>query len=251
MKKYNLFKVLAITVVVAWLLTLFIPGSSLDYSGNVTKGSIASAGIWGLLSNLNISISYFSGIAIFVIAVAIFYAVLSKVNPYNAFVEKVANRFSKKEGKLVIITTIIFGILSMFVSDSLILIVFLPFVYAVMSKLEIDKKAILSSTIVAGLIGSMCNIYNGTLFSTFNLKISTLFLVKAILLVVSLFVLIMFSAPKSEDEKASKETKKVKETKNETKPSKVVKTAKVTKVTVKKPASKSKKPATKARKKVA
>ena len=32
MKKYNLFKVLAITVCVAWLLTLFIPGSYADYN---------------------------------------------------------------------------------------------------------------------------------------------------------------------------------------------------------------------------
>ena len=53
MKKYNLLKVLAITVVIAWLLTLFIPGSYADYSGNVTTNSIAAVGIWSLLSNLS------------------------------------------------------------------------------------------------------------------------------------------------------------------------------------------------------
>ena len=36
MKKYNLLKVLAITIFVAWLLTLIIPGSYVDYTGAVT-----------------------------------------------------------------------------------------------------------------------------------------------------------------------------------------------------------------------
>ena len=58
MKKYNLFKVLAITVFVAWLLTLLIPGSYVDYTGSVTSTGVAGVGIWGLLSNLSISISY-------------------------------------------------------------------------------------------------------------------------------------------------------------------------------------------------
>lgn len=205
MKKYNLLKVLAITVFIAWLLTLIIPGSYVDYSGNVTKDAIAGIGIWSLFTNLSVSISYFNGIAILVVAVACFYAVLNKLNVYSAFVKKVSSIFKDKEGLLVCITTIVFAIISMVVNDFIILLVFIPFVYQVMKTLEIDKKVILSSTIIAGLIGSMCGIYNSNLFSAFNLTINTLLLVKVIMFVFSVFILLFFITPRKKDKKSKKE----------------------------------------------
>lgn len=231
MKKYNLLKVLAITVFVTWLLTLFIPASSIDYTGNVTTGSIAGVGIWTLLSNLSISISYFNGIVIFLISVACLYAIVSKLNIYNSFVSKVASIFENKKGLLVSITAIIFAILAFVISDAMVLIVFIPFIYNVMKKLEIDKKVILASTIVASLIGSMCGLYNNTLFSLLSIKLNTLLLVKIVLLILSLAILIFFIAPKKDKKDRTKkvETKKitkksnVKEEKKET----VKKTVKV------------------------
>lgn len=228
MKKYNLLKVLAITVFVTWLLTLVIPGGYVDYSGSVTIDKIASVGIWGMFSNLGISISYFNGIAVLLIAVAAFYAVLNKVETYNKFAEKVASIFENKKKLLFVITTLVFGIISMFVSDFMLLIVFVPFIYNVMMKLSIDKKSFLSSTLVAGLIGSMCGIYNGDLFTLLSIKVNTLLLVKIIVFVLSIAALIFFTAPKVEKEvKIAKETKKT--TKKETKTTKTVKTVKVEK----------------------
>ena len=216
MKKYNLFKVLAITVCVAWLLTLFIPGSYADYSGNITKSAVAGVGVWSLLSNLSVSISYFNGIAVFIVAIACFYSVLNKLDVYKKFVDRTASIFEGKERLLVIITIIVFGILACVVSDWMILLVFVPYIYQVMNKLNIDKKVILASTIVASLIGSMCGIYNSTLFSTLSLKVNTLLLVKVIVLVLSLAVLIFFTkAPKKAKKIEKKETKK--EEKKETK----------------------------------
>ena len=210
MKKYNLFKVLGITIVITWLLTLFIPGSYLDYSGNVVNGGVSGVGIWTLLSDASISISYFNGIAVFLIAVAAFYSILTKLDVYNNFVNKVSLIFENKKGLLVTLVTIIFGVLSVFIDNSLILIAFVPFVYQVMKKLDIDKKVILSSTIVAGILGSMSKIYDSYLFGQFSLKLNTLLLVKIILLVLSLFVLILFIKPKKqvikENKKVSKKT---------------------------------------------
>lgn len=202
MKKYNLFKVLAITIFITWLLTLFIPGSYVDYTGEVATTGITGVGIWGLLYNLSISISYFNAIAVFLIALACFYAVLNKVDVYNTFVSKTASLFKGKEKALVIITMLVFGILALLVNDFLILLVFVPFVYKVMKELNIDKKIILSSTLVAALIGSMCGIYNSTLFTAFGLDLNTLLLVKLILFVISIAVLMILTAPKKEVKKA-------------------------------------------------
>lgn len=224
MKKYNLLKVLAITIFVAWILTLIIPGSYVDYSGKLITDAVNGIGVWGLFSNLSISISYFSGIAVLLIAIACFYAVLSKISIYETFVKKTASIFKDKERLLVCISTIVFALLSMFISDSMVLLVFVPFVYQVMKELEIDKKVILASTIVAGLVGSMSGIYNATLFKAFNLSINTLLLVKVILFVFSTSILLMFIMPKKNKAKeskkvtkvAKKETDKKTETKKET-----------------------------------
>ena len=230
MKKYNLFKVLAITIFITWLLTLFIPGSYVDYTGEVATTGITGVGIWGLLSNLSISISYFNAIAVFLIALACFYAVLNKVDVYNTFVSKTASLFKGKEKALVIITMLVFGILALLVNDFLILLVFVPFVYKVMKELNIDKKIILSSTLVAALIGSMCGIYNSTLFTAFGLDLNTLLLVKLILFVISIAVLMILTAPKKEVKKAvvkkttSKEVKKTTKEEVKEKPVKKVTT---------------------------
>ena len=219
MKKYNLFKVLAITVFVVWLLTLFIPGSYVDYTGAIASNGVAGVGIWGLLSNLTISISYFNNIAVFLIAVACFYAVLNKVDAYKKFVSKTASLFNGKEKLLVAITTIVFGVISIFVNDFMILLVFAPFVYEVMKTLQVDKKVFLSSTLVASLIGSMCGIYNNTLFTAFDLKVNTLLLVKLVLFVISIAILLVLTAPKTKDKQKEKkiESKSKKSTKEEVK----------------------------------
>lgn len=212
MKKYNLLKVLGITIFVAWVLTLFIPASYLDYTGKVVTDSVNSVGIVGLLSNFSISISYFNGIAIFLIATACLYAVLNKVEVYNKFVEKTASIFKEKKGLLVKLSIITFGILASIVSDWMILLAFVPFIYQVMKALKIDKEVILSSTIVASLIGAMCGIYNSTLFSLLNIEVNTLLLVKVIMLVLLLVTLIFFVAPKEEKKETKKGTSSKKST---------------------------------------
>ena len=224
MKKYNLLKVLAIMVFITWILTLVIPGSYVDYSGKVTTNTIAGLGVWGLLTNLNISISYFNNIAVFLIAVACFYAVLDKISLYNDFVSNVSKVFKGKERTFVIIVTLVFGILSLFINEFLVLIAFVPFIYKVMKELSIDKKVILASTLVAALIGSMCSIYNSTLFSAFSLKINTLLLVKIIIFVVSISILTILIAPKNSSKKQKKASKE-KETKEELKNTKTKKVA--------------------------
>ena len=200
MKKYNLLKVIGIVALVAWLLTFFVPGSQMDYSGKIVKGEVAPVGLWTLVSNTSISISYFNSIAVFLIAIAIFYGVLSKLDVYNNFVSKTADKFSKKPNALIIVSVLFFGILSTLVSDALLLLVFVPFVYQVMKKLEIDSKVILSSTIIAGFIGSISRLYDSSLFKAFSIGVNTLLLVKIIVLVLNLFALIILITPKKNKE---------------------------------------------------
>lgn len=232
MKRYNLLKVLFISIVIATVLASVIPGSYVDYSGNVTESAVNGVGLFGMFSNVNITLTYFSNIALLLVAIAIFYSVLKEVPAYNNFALNTSKKFENKKGLLVILTSVIFGILALVSNNYLLLLVFVPFVIDVMEKLELDKKVILSSTIVAGIIGSMCSIYNNTLFSYFELKITTLLIVKLVVFVLSLFVLIIFIAPKNnkkiKKESKAKEEKKLnkKEVKEEVKKESTKKTVK-------------------------
>lgn len=224
MKKYNLLKVIGITIVVLFLLTLFVPISSITYDSNyqltVQKVGISSVGIFGLFNNLELVIQAFASIAILIVSIGCFYAIVSKLDVYNNFVSKLAEKFNGKQKLISIISIVIFALMAMFVSEPLILLVFVPFVISVMKKLEIEEKSILSSTIVAILIGSMCTIYNQSLFNTFSLSINTLLLVKAILFVLSVVILIIFTAPKSTSIKSGKKEEKNIKKENKKTPSK-------------------------------
>ena len=217
MKKYNLFKVLAITIIVCFILTLFVPASYVDYSGKIVTDKVTSVGIVGILSNIGISIQYFNGIAVLLVATACLYGVLSRVEVYNKFVTKTASMFKNKEGRLVCITSCIFAVLACVVSDPLILIVFIPYFYQVQKELNVDKKVILSSTVIASLIGGMCGIYNSALFNLLKIEVNTLLLVKVIILILSLVVLNFFIAPRNVKKVTNKKTTKKEEAKKELK----------------------------------
>ena len=216
MKKHSLLKVLLITVFVACILTLVIPGTSVGYTGEVTTSGISGVGLYTLLSNLGLTISNFFGIGLLILAIAIFYSVLEKLDVYNDFVNKVS---VMKNNTLIIVSTVLFAILAAVVSDYFVLLVFIPFVYKVLSKKSIDKAVILSSTIVPCIIGAMCNIYDSSIISAFSLEFTTLLIAKIVLLVVSLVALVLFniltsrkiivSAPSKKEEKI--EVKEIKE----------------------------------------
>lgn len=219
MKKHSLLKVLLITVFVACILTLVVPGTSVDYTGNVTTSGISGVGLYALLSNLGLTVSNFFGIGLLILAITLFYSVLEKIDMYNDFVNKASTINTKA---LVIIPTILFAILAAVVSDYYVLLVFVPFVYKVLSKKELEKAVILSSTIVPCIIGAMCNIYDSNIMSAFSLKLSTLLIVKIVLLVVSLIALVLFnvltsrktivSAPSKKQEKVEVKKEEIKKT---------------------------------------
>ena len=251
MKKNNALKIIVISLVIAMFLTMIIPATTMDYLGNATKGEISPMGSWTILSNLSIAVAYFSYTAIYIIAIAVFYSVIGKTASFNAFIDKVVGLFGRVKYIFIGLSIIFYGILGALVSNAttasnvLILLVFVPFTYKVMSKMKIDNKAILASTIVASLIGAMCGIYDATLMSVFSIKINaTSTIIRIVLLVLSLFVLITFVAPTAsvEEDKAEESSKKPATKKAEAK------------TTTKKVAAKkapAKKTSTKGRKKVA
>ena len=79
MKKHNLLKVLLITVFVSCILTLVIPVTSVNYYTGEETTIMSGVGRYTLLYIILVTISNFFRIGLLILAIALFYSVLEKV----------------------------------------------------------------------------------------------------------------------------------------------------------------------------
>lgn len=166
MKKYNLIKVLGITLLITWLLTFIIPTSTIQEV--IKRGSITPFGIWNLLLNSSLSFTYFNTLGIYIVIIAILYGMLELIKQYNDICDKIAKAFKDKKRIALIISILFFSLLSLVVSDVLILLVFVPFFWKILLKLDIDKKHIVLVTIISMLVGSIGLICSTTVATNFS-----------------------------------------------------------------------------------
>ncbi|HOZ53868.1 MAG TPA: hypothetical protein PKY25_00855, partial [Bacilli bacterium] len=195
MKKYNLIKVLGITLLVTWLLTFIIPTSTI--SEGITRGSVTPFGIWNLLLNALVSVTYFNTLGLYIIVIAVFYGLLELIKQYNDICDSIAKGFKDKKRIALVISILFFSLLALVVADPLSLLVFVPFFWKILSKLEIDKKHIVLATIISIFVGSIGLIYNSTVANNFSstgvLLATTNMLPIFILGVLSIGALIIFT----------------------------------------------------------
>lgn len=148
-KKYGLFKVLTVILLLIVVVTYFIKGRD---------GEIVYLPLVDVFLNYLQAFYYFFDTAIFILVVGGFYGFLNRVPAYKKLVKKIADKFSEKSRLFVVITTIIFAILSSLTGLNLLLLLFIPFVVSIILMLGYDKLVAISATIggtIAGLIGGI------------------------------------------------------------------------------------------------
>lgn len=149
-KKYGLFKVLAILLLLVVVATYFIDGR---------QGSISYLGLGDVFLNYIQSFYYFFDTAIFILVVGGFYGFLNRVPAYKKLVESIANKVSLKKKMFVIGVTILFGLISSLTGLNLLLLLFVPFVVSIILLIGYDKLVALSSTIGAIIVGFIGGIF--------------------------------------------------------------------------------------------
>ena len=155
-KKYGLFKVLAVLLLLIVVTTYFVKDR---------QGSISYLALGDVFLNYVQSFYYFFDTAIFALVVGGFYGFLNRVPAYKRIVEGLANKISSqnKEKLFIIVTTILFALLSSLTGLNMILFVFVPFIVSIILLLGYDKLIALSSTIGGILVG-----FIGGIFVTFK-----------------------------------------------------------------------------------
>ena len=167
-KKYGLLKILTIMTLLIVVATYFIKGRN---------GSIQYLPLLDVILNYIQAYYVFFDTAMFIFVIGGFYGFLNRVPAYKKLVKNIANKFSDKSKIFVIITTIIFALLSSLTGLNILLLLFVPFAISIILLLGYDKLVAISATvggIIAGFIGGIFlttkqgSSYYGTTYTTID-----------------------------------------------------------------------------------
>ena len=160
MKKHSLFKVILIV-----LGALVCVNGILAIIGNFVKDLevFKMIPLGDTLMNFVQSFYYFFDTLVFVLVLGGLYAVLNKIPAYKKLVDNIAQKVKSHSKLFVFIVTGLFAVLTSATGLTNVLLVFIPFVVAIILLLGYDKLVAISSTVVAMLVGLM-----GGVFVTFR-----------------------------------------------------------------------------------
>ena len=153
-KKYGLFKVLLVILLIAVVASYFIKGRD---------SNISYIALGDIFINYVQSFYYFFDTAVFILAVGGLYGALNKVASYKKLVKDIANKIGDNKKIFVIVSTVLFALLSSLTGLNMLLLIFVPFVVSIILLLGYDKLVALSSTVVAIVAG-----FIGGIFITFK-----------------------------------------------------------------------------------
>ena len=160
MKKKSLFKALTIVFLVYVVLTWVIPTGYYS-SGSYVKGDITPIGLFDIIRYpiITLTSSVFILTALIILSIGGFYGVLNKTGAYQNLVEKIVKKFKNKEKTFLIITTLLFVILSSLTALDLPLLILVPLFSTILIMMGYSKFTAMLSTIGSILIGNLVSTY--------------------------------------------------------------------------------------------
>ena len=165
MKKHNTLKVVLLTTGILFLCTWIFKTANLGATGYEAAERM-QMGVFDLFNYQITAMQYFGYIALFVLVVGAFYAVLNETGAYRGMLDKLASKF-KKKGKIVLVSImVILAFLVSFFGMQLPLVIFIPFLVSLILLMGYDKV-----TAVLTVVGSMMIGLAGTTFGYNNTAI--------------------------------------------------------------------------------
>ena len=152
MKKYNIFKVLTIVILLSMVLSYFIPGSEIGYGG-IEKGTILPVTFANLFNNGITAVNALVATIVYILVIGVFYFVLKKTGRYETLVENTASVFDTNRGLFIVITVFGLGLVTLFSGDILPMLIFVPFLYDVLTRLGFNKFSGILATIGSMILG--------------------------------------------------------------------------------------------------
>ncbi len=153
-KKYPITKSLLVMVLSAVVLTWLIPNGYFSGTEFLDYG-LKRTGLTDL-PTIAYYANYFSlDKILFIVMTVIFYAFVSKIDAYKGMVNSLAKKLEGKEKIVAVSIITIFVLLTTLITQSLVVVFFVPFVISVLSKLKFDKMTAFAVTFGSILIGTI------------------------------------------------------------------------------------------------
>lgn len=208
MKKNSLLKAIGIAFLVYVLLSWIIPTGYFT-SGKFTQSVIAPVGLLDMirypLITATSSVFVLTGLVILVIGGL--YGVLNKTVAYQTMINNIAKKFKDKETKFLVITVLLFAIISSLTGLSLPLFVMVPMFAAIIITLGYSKSTAMLSTVGAILVGNIGSTYGFNIagYITYLTNDINKLIVFRIVLFVLATALLLFTVIKSSKKEKTKE----------------------------------------------
>lgn len=226
MKKYNVLKVVGISFLLVTLLTWIIPSGSYSTGAYEASGTLPF-GIFDLTRIPLIAVTNLLQYALIILVIGGFYGVLNKTGVYAPFALKVSKKYKGKENRLLIVSILVFSILSSVVGSPFAILLLMPFFVTVILLTGYNKMTAMLATIGSMLIGSLaatCSTEVMVPMSQYlNIGLDAEIFAKIILLIMLVVLYILFVLKMSKIERKTAKVVKKETTKKETK--KTTKTA--------------------------
>ena len=212
MKKYHTLLVVAITVLVVVLLTWILPITY--FQGDLIAGDRVQA---GLISTTTYGLyTFYNFIYVFIglLLIGGLYGILNKTSAYRVLLDKVVKHVKNHKVLYLILTVLFISIMVAMTGLTYEMLVFLPFIAAVVLLLGYDKIVAAMVTIGSVSVGVIGSLFSKTIVGKLNSVLESttyndLIIPKAVLLVICAIVLIVniiLRARKSEVEENVEES---------------------------------------------
>lgn len=195
MKKYHTLLVVAISVLVVLLLTWFLPITYFS-NGELLAGEKVEAGIIGVTTYSLFTFYNFIYIFIYLLVVGGLYGVLNKCSAYRVLLDKVVKHVKNHQILYLILSVLFISIIVSFTGYTYEIVVFLPFIAAVVLLLGYDKITAAMVTVGGVSVGVIGSTFSKPIAGKINsllegLTYNDLIIPKAILLLVCGAILIL------------------------------------------------------------
>ena len=163
MKKHGLLKIIGAILLLVMVASFALNGRSevKDYIG-----------FGDVMLNGAQSLYYFFYLALYVLCIGGFYGVLNKAPAYKKLLDNIVVKIKPIGKKFVLVTILMYAIISALTGMTLPLLVFVPFVISIILLLGYDKLVAISATIVSIMVGYMGGVFV-TLFDPNTYKMIT------------------------------------------------------------------------------
>lgn len=165
-EKHDLIKISLIVVLVTIVLTWIIPAGNLS-GGMYTNASYIRQGLADIMLSGVYSANFFIQQLMFIVFVGIFYGIISHVSGYKALVANIAQKLKGKEKIFVVGTSLFITLLTSILTQTYTILIFIPFIISIASKMELDKLTAFLCTFGSMLIGILGATYGSEGFVFF------------------------------------------------------------------------------------